>query len=211
VIADRAAVDGILAVAKRFRAGVIVLGGRGHGAVRRMLVGSVSRDVARHTSVTVLVVPHQPKQVRSLVVAFDGSSHARRAAAFVARLEAPPRGRITFVRVVEPMATPRGAGLPRGVQAELRREVVKQNAALLRQARRSVNAVAAGFRARGWTVQTVVRAGVPLKELLAAVDSTGADVLVLGARGVGGLRRLLLGSVADGALNLSPVPVLVVR
>ncbi len=36
----------------------------------------------------------------------------------------------------------------------------------------------------------------------------GADLLVVGARGV---RHLLLGSVADGALNRCPVPVLVVR
>ena len=38
-----------------------------------------------------------------------------------------------------------------------------------------------------------------------------ADVLIVGARGVTGLRRLLLGSVAEGALNTSPVPVLIVR
>ena len=38
-----------------------------------------------------------------------------------------------------------------------------------------------------------------------------ADLLVLGARGTGGLARLLLGSVADGALRLATVPVLVVK
>jgi nucleotide-binding universal stress UspA family protein len=53
--------------------------------------------------------------------------------------------------------------------------------------------------------------GVPLGELLAATHATRADVLVLGARGVGGLERLLLGSVAEGALSRSPVSVLIVR
>ena len=63
----------------------------------------------------------------------------------------------------------------------------------------------------GWQVRTRVAAGAPLRELLATVDSADAELLVVGARGVSGLRRLLLGSVAEGALNRCPVPVLVVR
>jgi nucleotide-binding universal stress UspA family protein len=43
------------------------------------------------------------------------------------------------------------------------------------------------------------------------VAATGADLLVLGARGVGGVTRLLLGSVAEGALGRAPVSVLVVK
>ena len=45
----------------------------------------------------------------------------------------------------------------------------------------------------------------------AAVEAVQANLLVVGARGVGGVARLLLGSVAEGALNQCPVPVLVVR
>jgi nucleotide-binding universal stress UspA family protein len=51
--------------------------------------------------------------------------------------------------------------------------------------------------------------GRPLEELLAA--SRDADILVVGARGIGTVERLLLGSVAEGALTHAPVPVLVVR
>jgi ATP-dependent RNA helicase DeaD len=48
-----------------------------------------------------------------------------------------------------------------------------------------------------------------LEELLDAAK--GADVLVVGARGVGGVERLLLGSVAERVVSRAPVPVLVVR
>jgi nucleotide-binding universal stress UspA family protein len=57
----------------------------------------------------------------------------------------------------------------------------------------------------------MVRTGVPLRELLAAVTIVRAHALVVGAREVRGVRRALLGSVAAGVLERSPVPVLVVR
>jgi nucleotide-binding universal stress UspA family protein len=52
--------------------------------------------------------------------------------------------------------------------------------------------------------------GAPLSVLLDAVEGLRADVLVVGARGVTGLTHMLLGSVAEGALNRSPVPILIV-
>ena len=52
-------------------------------------------------------------------------------------------------------------------------------------------------------------AGRPLRELLDA--SREADVLVVGARGIGAVERLLLGSVAEGAVTHAPVAVLVVH
>jgi nucleotide-binding universal stress UspA family protein len=55
-----------------------------------------------------------------------------------------------------------------------------------------------------------VRRGAPLPELLAAVATARADVLVVGARGASGVERLLLGSVAEGALARARLPVLVV-
>jgi nucleotide-binding universal stress UspA family protein len=53
--------------------------------------------------------------------------------------------------------------------------------------------------------------GEPLRELLGAVATGGAELLVLGARGTSGVRYLLLGSVAEGALNRSTGAVLISR
>ena len=49
-----------------------------------------------------------------------------------------------------------------------------------------------------------------LPGLLAAVKAARADVLALGAKGKTGAARVLLGSVAEGALKQSPVSVLIV-
>jgi nucleotide-binding universal stress UspA family protein len=53
--------------------------------------------------------------------------------------------------------------------------------------------------------------GEPVRYLLGAVAARRAELLVVAARGTSGVGYLLLGSVAEGALNQSPVAVLVAR
>jgi nucleotide-binding universal stress UspA family protein len=53
--------------------------------------------------------------------------------------------------------------------------------------------------------------GEPLRDLLDVVAKEHANLLVVGARSTTGVRHLLLGSVAEGALNRCPVPVVVAR
>jgi nucleotide-binding universal stress UspA family protein len=212
VVVARPPVDAIVEEARRVGAGAIVLGWRGHGAFRRLLMGSVSRDVIRRARCPVLVVRRRPRDLRALVVGVDGSSSARRAARFVAALRPPAGGSVTVVRVEEPMSMPASAArLPGSIRAMLRSEVAALNAGRLARAKRDVDAVAAGLERGGWTVRKRVRVGAPLTELLAAVAAARGDAVVVGARGASGVTRLLLGSVAEGLLNRSPIPVLVVR
>jgi nucleotide-binding universal stress UspA family protein len=210
-IIDKSPVDAILDEARRLRAAVVVLGWRGHGSLRRLLFGSVSRGVVRQAPCPVLVVRRRPRDLRSFVIGLDGSMNAQRAALFCAGLR-PPRGaRVTLVRVEEPMGVPSAGTLPASVHAMVRRELAALNGERRVRAKRDVARVAASLTRAGWTVRTSIRSGTPLDELLDAVTSTRSGTLVVGARGGGGLERLLLGSVAEGALNHSPVPVLVVR
>jgi nucleotide-binding universal stress UspA family protein len=209
-VVDRPAVDGILAEATRLRARVVVVGARGHGALSRLVLGSVSLGVVRRARVPVLVVK-RPLSVTRFVIGVDGSAHSRRAAELVADFAAPDGGAVTLVAVLEP-ARPVSVGLlPTSLRATIGRELAALEAERTQDLQRELDRAARGLERAGWTVETQVRAGVPLVELLATVHATRADVLVLGARGVGRLERLLLGSVAEGALSRSPVSVLIVR
>ena len=104
-IVDKTPVEGILGEAERFGADLVVLGWRGHGAVRRLLMGSVSRGVVRGATCGVLVV-RRPLRVRSIVVGHDASSGASRALEFAGRLEPGRDGSVTLVSVVELMRAP---------------------------------------------------------------------------------------------------------
>lgn len=53
--------------------------------------------------------------------------------------------------------------------------------------------------------------GGPSREIVAYAERTGADLIVMGTHGRGGLNRLLLGSVAERVVRSSPIPVLTVR
>jgi nucleotide-binding universal stress UspA family protein len=145
---------------------------------------------------------------REVVIGMDGSANARRAVAFVARLK--PAGRATLVQAVEPVRTPSMPLVPATVRDALAGEAAALERARRRRAERGLEAAARHLAAAGWRVRTEVRAGIPLAELFAAVKRAGAGLLVVGARGTTGIERLLLGSVADGAIKRSPVPTLIV-
>jgi nucleotide-binding universal stress UspA family protein len=53
--------------------------------------------------------------------------------------------------------------------------------------------------------------GRPAAEVLAAAEEPGVDLVVLGARGLGTIGRLLLGSVSERVLQHAPCPVLIVK
>jgi nucleotide-binding universal stress UspA family protein len=149
--------------------------------------------------------------LRSLVIGLDGSATSRRAAAMAARLVPPRGGRALVVRVVEPVRAPSLALLPAAIRARIAGEVASLEATHRRAAQRDVDAGARLLRRAGWRARGEVRRGVPLHELLRAARAARADVLVVGARGVSGVTRLLLGSVAEGAVKRAPISVLVVR
>ena len=210
-IVSTAPVTAVLQEAARFDADVIVLGWRGHGAVRRFLMGSVSRGVVRGARCAVLVVRRGQREVRRIVIGVDGSANAQRAVDFVSRLPPPRGGHVTVFTAVDHLHVPVHALASRGVGTTVTAEVKRMNAERSARAEKALARAEATLARAGWQVRTGVTAGAPLRELLAMVDSADADLLVVGARGVSGLYRLLLGSVAEGALNRCPVPVLVVR
>ena len=187
------------------------LGSRNLGRLRRLVLGSVSRAVVRRATCAVLVVKGRPREVQHVLVGLDRSVRSRRAVAFVSRLQPPPGGVVTLLAVVEPVRSTSISRLPPSVRAVLGSELAALETGRRRAARREVEAAARRLTRSGWKVRAEVRGGVPLTELLRAVSASRADVVVLGARGVGGMERLLLGSVAEGALAESPVSVLLVK
>jgi nucleotide-binding universal stress UspA family protein len=67
-------------------------------------------------------------------------------------------------------------------------------------------------KAAGGTVAgTHLRMGKVDLEIVALAEELGADLIVMGSRGLGGVRRALMGSVSDSVVRHAHCPVLVVR
>jgi len=208
VVRDGDVVDRILSEAKGWHSHALVIGWRGHGRFRRLLMGSVSRAVLRRAETPVLVVRRAGRRVTHLVVGVDGSAASNRAIRFLANTVVPKRGAITLVTVLQGQPSPSHPLFP-GLSAELRAVILAQEAKHRAAADRRQKRCAEQLRKAGWRVRGQVRIGAPLYELLRSADESRADALVVGATSRLSMVKGLIGSVADGAVNRSAVPVLV--
>jgi nucleotide-binding universal stress UspA family protein len=140
---------------------------------------------------------------RNILVATDGSADANRALTEAIDLAVSEHARLTlFSAVVRPPAAAYfGAGA--GAAAALAREAVVEAETILREA---VQRVPHGVSVR--TVQSTEPAG---PGLIHQVKSGHHDLVVMGSRGRGALRSVLLGSVSHHVLHHSRVPVLIVH
>jgi nucleotide-binding universal stress UspA family protein len=98
-----------------------------------------------------------------------------------------------------------------GIRSALTREIKRINADSAKAATKALKLAAEELERRGWRTRTRLLTGEPLRELLTAVNEVDPQLLVVGARGTSGVRQLLLGSVAEGVLSRSAVPVLLAR
>lgn len=66
-------------------------------------------------------------------------------------------------------------------------------------------------RDNGCKVRTVLRVGVPYREVIMSAGEEEADLVLMATHGRGEIQRLLLGSVADKVVRMAPCPVLTVK
>ena len=70
---------------------------------------------------------------------------------------------------------------------------------------------AAELRDAGIITRCIVRTGAPAEMIAAVADEERCDMIVMGTRGLSGLNRFLVGSVADGVTRMAHCPVMTVK
>jgi nucleotide-binding universal stress UspA family protein len=175
------------------RGDLIAVGSRGLDALDRFLLGSVSTQVLLHASCSVLIVREAPRPVHRLVVAVDGSAASEKAVRFVVEDLLPQwQQRNTEIVLVHAMPL-----LKYPEVKEAGRRLFKRHADKLTKA--------------GFTVTEAPRLGRPADEIIAVARQKQADLIVMGAKGLGAVGRFILGSVSTKVAQHSPCSVLVVR
>lgn len=140
---------------------------------------------------------------RSILVAVDGSAHADAALDQATDLARCQHSRLTLLCSWRPQPW-------YGGEAAAIVDIGQLEADLQAEAGGMVAAAAARVPA-GLEVETRVVCDRAADAILAEVERGGHDLIVMGSRGRGGLRSLLLGSVSLSVLHRSRVPVMIVH
>jgi nucleotide-binding universal stress UspA family protein len=142
-----------------------------------------------------------------LVVAIDGSTHAHRAVKVAARLAGELRAdEVTLINVGQ---MPPAALISPSILGHVSFGSLEQ--ALERDSRRILHDGAEAFAGTDLQVVRLYRSGDPATEIIRTAREQKADLIIIGARGLGQLGGLILGSVSERVLHAAHCPVLVVR
>jgi nucleotide-binding universal stress UspA family protein len=180
------------------RDGLLVVGSQGLDALDRFMLGSISTNLIHHATCPVLVIKEEARPLRRMTLAIDGSPSSAKALRFIVSKFQPDRSsgkgrrRLIHVSVVHVMPLVKYPGLE-----EAGRKLLEESVAKL---------VKAGF-----TAESQWRLGKPAEEIMEAAAKHHADVIVMGAKGMGAIVRFLLGSVSTRVVQHANCSVLVVR
>jgi nucleotide-binding universal stress UspA family protein len=204
--------------AARWKADLIVMATHGHGAFDRAWIGSVADALVRESRTPVVLVRagakkskmKMPGSFKHVLVPLDGSRLAEQAIEPAVRFTRCSKARLTLLRVVRPIAIVSEAFESTVVMPPISESVIIDRQ---QDARDYVTRITHSLEPKVDEVagDVVVAESSEAAEIMKYAKAHEVDLIALATHGRSGLKRLVLGSVADKLIRGSPVPVLVVR
>ncbi len=203
-LVDAPAARGVTELARNLDVDCIVLGSRGHGALRNLLLGSVAERVVRtaHCRVAVVRGEGSPDDPGTLVLGDDLTELSDRARADALALARALDARLDVVHTPDVgihYFAPFGFALPDRLLEELRAESSQKIDELM------------GEAAEGVETAKMVARDRPAHAICEHAKRVNAGLVVVGTRSLSDIERVVLGSVADRVVRHAPCSVLVVR
>jgi len=197
--------DEVIKLSEELAVGLLVVGSRGMGTVRRILMGSHSEEIVHRARVPVLVVRRgdsawPPERV---IVGEDFSDHARKAGELAASIASLYGSQLILI-----YAHP---DLPEVPPGEARDAAVRELGDIRERDEERLESRAEELKEiLGSRPEIRVSDGYPAKVILEAANEPPKPPLVaVGSRGLAGITRTRLGSVSTKVVTAAPGPVLV--
>lgn len=202
--------EGIIRKADRTGADLVALGAKGIDNNERFELGTVAHKVMKYAGCSVLLARKRVNSLQSVLLATDGSKYSDAASQFLLELALPGDCEILVIAVLQShiatwMKTPT-------LDFETSQKILAQLQKAEEDAAGSlVDKTKKAFRQRRYRASSMVRKGEPADEILATASVLNPDIIVLGAKGLTGIERFLLGGVAQRVARYAKHSVLVVR
>jgi len=178
---------------------LIVMGRSGLSKIKRALIGSVSSRVIGFSQRDVLIIPLGAAVAwTNILLAVDGSKYSKIAAERAMDFAMAYGGNLKIISVVD-------------VPPEFYGEAPDAVEDLIKKARGYADETAKQAGSKGIKAEAFVREGETSEVIINFAKEQKADTIIIGSHGRTGLKRLLMGSVAEKVIGLSSCPVLVVK
>jgi len=143
---------------------------------------------------------------KTIVVGTDGSETASKAVAQAVGLAKALQARVLVVSAYEPVSDARLREEGRQVPADMQWMVNPRE-----DVDATLQEAAGGAEEAGVDIETFARQGDPADAILDVAEEQGADLIVVGNKGMTGAKRFLLGSVPNKVSHHAPCSVLIIR
>jgi nucleotide-binding universal stress UspA family protein len=197
---------------------LVILGTRSFSQAAGFFLGSVSQWVLQEAPCSVLIArnrPHKKLNNRGMkiLLATDGSSDSQGGIDFVNRMGFPASSHIMILHVIQKQVYETERALITGREnkqefAELAEEILgareQQGVKLLEQTSNALSS-------HDVTIQKRLVFGNPASEILKAARMMKTDLIVMGSQGSTGVKRIILGSVANKVVRSAGTSVAVIR
>ena len=201
----------LIGKADEWKPDIVVLGARGHSVLGgRLILGSVSQRVLYQVSCSVRIA-REPRRsadsVTRLLIGVDHSKDSNAAVDVVLNRHWPEGTQVRLLAIVDTVMEvnpdPSRPGVMKWIEVS-----DEEN---WDQVRQIFEPLAEKLRSAGLDTAVMIRRGKPADEIVDEAESWGADCIFVGAKGVRGIERLLLGSVSSAVSARADCSVEVVR
>lgn len=207
---------------------LIVIGARGIRSALGVMLGGVAQQVVEYANRPVLVIRAPYRKMMRIILALDGSNCSDLALQFAAQLPLPesvhtidllhvlpppPLPQVMAMAQTIPMGIERAAMLEIQESEEIKkilREEEQQGTELLKLASQRIKDLTAE-KIHYPKIHQVLLRGDAFEEITQYVDEHPAELILVGSRGLSGVRSWLLGSLSRKLVHSAPCSVMVVR
>ena len=195
--------DLILEMEDREDPDLVVIGSHKKGLVEKILIGSTAEKIVKHSFKPILVIKgSEPTFEGRAVIAYDFSKTAERMLDFAIDFLRPFNMKVELLHIDEPFDLPIVERIGRAIYQRFREEK-----------RKYMDRIRDRFKEAGIDPEVTYLDGMDPKEAIVSriKELEDVDLLIMGSRGLSGLKRIILGSTSTEVLRQVEIPILIYK